>query len=193
MFLRGNHQRARAFGLRLRFGFGLGHFGDRNNPVLLFNLQRPAALDVKLRRLLLAQDALSLDRANLVDTGFFNLLGRADLHLFGVALALGSLTRNLGFLLGATGRHFALLLQARVLAFAVDAEGELFGLEVLFADRNHRVLLDVIALFLAGLDLFSQAGQALRVKGIGRVEHLHIRLVQAGQRRGLQLQSVVSQ
>ena len=96
-------------------------------------------------------------------------------------------------MLGTPGGHFTLLLQTRVFAFTVDTEGQLLGFEVLFADRNHRVLFDVIALLLTGLDLFGQAGQTFGVEGVGGVEHLHVRLVQAGQRSGFQLQTVVGQ
>jgi hypothetical protein len=71
----------------------------------------------------------------------------------------------------------------RVLAFALDLERELLGLEVLVADRDQRVLLDVVALLLAVLDLLGQARQALGVEGVARIEELHAGLVELRQRR----------
>ena len=62
---------------------------------------------------------------------------------------------------------------------------QLLGLQVLVADRDQRVLLDVVALLLAPLDLLGQARQALGVEGIARVEALHAGLVELRQRGAL--------
>ena len=100
---------------------------------------------------------------------------------------------QLGALARARDLDLALLRQARVLAFAVDLERELLGLEVLVADRDQRVLLDVVALLLAVLDLLGQARQALGVEGVARVEELHAGLVELRQRGGLELEAVLGQ
>ena len=108
-------------------------------------------------------------------------------------LALRPLGGHLGALARARDLDLALLRQPRVLAFAVDLERELLGLEVLVADRDQRVLLDVVALLLALLDLLGQPRQALGVEGVARVEELHAGLVELGQRRGFELEAVLGQ
>ncbi len=117
----------------------------------------------------------------------------ADLRAFGRLLALRALGGHLGTLAGACDLHLALLRQPRVLALAVDVERQLLGLEVLVADGDQRVLLDIVALLLALLDLLGQARQALGVEGVAGVEELHAGLVQLRQRRAFQLQAVLRQ
>ncbi|MGC4023818.1 MAG: hypothetical protein QM744_00725 [Mesorhizobium sp.] len=68
-----------------------------------------------------------------------------------------------------------------VFGVARDFERPLLGLKVLGAHSDHRVLLDVVALFLARLDLLGQPGEAFRVECVGRVEQLDIGLVERGE------------
>ena len=120
------------------------------------------------------------------------LLGR-DLRAFGRLLALRPFGGDLGALAGARDLHLALLRQPRVFALAVDVQAQLLGLEVLVADGDQRVLLDIVALLLAVFDLLGQPRQTLGVEGIAGVEVLHARLVQLGQRRAFQFQAVFRQ
>ena len=144
-------------------------------------LDRALLADALLLDALLAADARRLDR----------LLGR-DLRAFAVLLALRAFGDQLGALAGARDLDLALLAQPRVLALAVDLQAQLLGLEVLVADGDQRVLLDVVALLLAVLDLLGQPRQALGVEGVAGVEELHAGLVELRQRRGFQLQAVLA-
>src|SRR2546430_1347578 len=73
------------------------------------------------------------------------------------------------------------LLQARVLEVTVDVERLPLGVQVLVADLDHGVLLDVVALLLARLDGLRQPRQPLGVEGVRRVEELHRGLVELGE------------
>ena len=138
------------------------------------------------------RDALLLDALLGADARRVDGLLGGDLRAFGLLLALGALGRHLGALAGARDLDLALLGQARVFALAVDLERQLLGLEVLVADRDQRVLLDVVALLLALLDLLGQPRQALGVEGVARVEELHAGLVELRQRRGFEFQAVLA-
>ena len=87
----------------------------------------------------------------------------------------------------------ALLVDARDLGLPVDLERQLLGFQVLVADGDQRVLLDVVALLLAPLDLLGQPGQALRIEGVRRIEVLHVGLIELGQRYRLELQTAARQ
>ena len=118
---------------------------------------------------------------------------RRDLRPLGLLLLVGALAGDLGPLGRALRLELALLRQPRILQLAVDVERLPLGVEILVADLDHRVLLDVVADLLAPLDLLGQARQALGVEGVGRVEELHGRLVELGQRHGLELEAVLQQ
>jgi hypothetical protein len=173
----------------LRFAF-LRH---RDRPLLLGELERHAPFDLRrLDRSLLA-DPLLLDRLLGADARRIDRLLGGDLRALALLLALRPLGHELGALPGARDLDLALLAQARVLALAVDLERELLGLEVLVADRDQGVLLDVVALLLALLDRLGEARQALGVEGVARVEELHAGLVELGQRHRLELEAVLGQ
>ena len=172
---------------------GLALPGDLDRALLLGELERLAPLDLLALDLALLGDALLLERAFGEDARDLDRLTRHDLRALGLLLALGALARQLGALLGARHLDVALLVQARVLGLAVDVQRPLFRLEVLAADRDHRVLLDVVALLLAALDLLGQARHAFGVEGVARVEELEAGLVELGQRGGLELEAVLRQ
>jgi hypothetical protein len=132
--------------------------GELEDPAPISSPDRPFA-DPAPARSSARADARCVDR----------LFGR-DLRALAVLLALRPLGHQLGALARARDLDLALLVQARVLALAVDRERELLGLEVLVADRDQRVLLDVVPLLLALLDRLGEARQALGVEGIARVE-----------------------
>ena len=179
------------FGLRLALRLAFARHG--NGALLLGQFQRHAALDLGgLDRTLLG-DAVLLQRLVGADARGLNRLLGGDLRALGLLLALRAFGGDLGALAGARHLYFTLLRQARVLALAVDAQAQLLGFEVLVADGDQRVLLDVVTLLLAVLDLLGQPRQALGVEGVAGVEELHAGLVQLRQRRGFQLQAVHGQ
>jgi hypothetical protein len=155
---------------------------QRLAPFDLGTLDRAFLVDAFLLQALVAADARLLDR----------LLG-GDLCAFGILLALRALGAQLGTLARAGDFHFALLRQARLLGFAVDLQAQLLGLEVLVADGDQRVLLDIVALLLAPLDLLGQPRQAFGVEGVAGVEEFHAGLVQLREAGTFQLQAVLGQ
>ena len=171
----------------------LAFLRDRDRPLLLGELERHAPLDLGGLDSALLADSLLLDRLLGADPRRVDrLLGR-DLRALALLLALRPLGLQLGALAGAGDLDLALLAEARVLALAVDLERELFRLEVLVADRDQRVLLDVVPLLLALLDRLGQPRQALGVEGVARVEELHAGLVELGQRHRFELEAVLGQ
>src|SRR6266480_1477203 len=91
------------------------------------------------------------------------------------------LARDVGTLRRPLHLQLAGLLQARVLEVTVDVERLPLGVQVLVADLDHGVLLDVVALLLARLDGLGQPRQALGVEGVRRIEELHRGLVELGE------------
>ena len=156
---------------------------DRDDAVLLLHLQRLPALDFQPLDLLLALDIFGVDREFVPDARALDRFLRSDLRLLDLALALGLLLRDFGPLLRAAHGDFALLLEARVFAFLLDRQRQLLGLQVLGADGDDRILLDVVALLLARLDFLGQARHAFGVERVRRVEQLDVGLVEIGQRR----------
>ena len=118
-------------------------------------------------------------------------LPRPDLGALGLLLLLGALAGHVGPLGGALHLELALLGQARVLQLAVDVESLALGLEVLVTHLDHGVLLDVVADLLAALDLLREPGETLGVERVRRIEELHARLIELGQRDGLQLEAIL--
>ena len=186
-------QRARRFGFGVGFALRLAFPGDRDGSLLLGQFQGQAALDFgRLDRPFLA-DALLLQGLLGTDARGVDRLLRGDLRAFGILLPMRTLGAHIGPLACPRDLDLALLAQPCVLAFPVDLERQLFGFEVLVADGDQRVLLDVVALLLAVLDLFGQAGQSFGVKRIARVEKLHARLVELRQRRRFEFETVLGQ
>src|SRR5690606_13728483 len=105
--------------------------------------------------------------------GLLDRFARGDLGSLGQALGFGPLARQLGALLSARDLDFTLLGQTSIFGFPVYRKRQLLGFQVLGADRDQRILLDIVALLLAALDLLGQTGQTLGVELIGRVEVLH--------------------
>src|SRR2546421_706581 len=99
----------------------------------------------------------------------------------GLLILLRLLASDVGALRRPLHLQLAGLLQARVLEVTVDVERLPLGVQVLVADLDHGVLLDVVALLLARLDGLRQPRQALGVEGVRRVEELHRCLVELGE------------
>ena len=89
-----------------------------------------------------------------------------------------ALARQLGALQGAAELDVAFLLEAGVLALALDVERLLLGFEVAGADLDHRVLLDVVAQLAPVLDLLDERGQAFGVEPVRRIEEFEVGLVE---------------
>ena len=163
---------------------------DRDHAVLLFHLKRAPALDFEPLGFLPAQDILGIDRQLMFDPRPVDGFLGADLRLFGLAFPLRLLQRDFGALLGAPHRNLALLLEAGIFGFFFDRQSLLFRLQVLGADRDLGILLDVVSLLLARLDLFGQPRHAFRVERVGRIEHIDVGLIEIGERHRLELQAV---
>jgi hypothetical protein len=157
------------------------------------SIDRLLALDLLLANLAFGRDAGLADGALVGDAQLLDLFARRNLGAFGFGVALGPFAGQFGLLAGAANLQFTLLLQAGVFAVAIDLQAELLGLQILVADLDQGVLLDVVAHFLAALDLVGQPGQTLGVEGVGRVEELHVGLIHAGQRHRFQLQAAAQQ
>ena len=156
----------------------------------LGGIDRLLALDLALADLALGMDARLAHLLFLGDALLFDVFTRGDLGALGLGLALGTLARQFGALLGAAELDVALLLEAGFLALALDIQRLLFGLEVAGADPDHRVLLDVVAQLAAVLDVLDQAGQALGIEAVGRIEEFKLGLVDILDGDRFQLQSV---
>ena len=150
-------------------------------------------LDLARLQSALLRDAFFFEHAVGGDAGLLDRFARRDLRRLDFALAGRALACELGALLRSRDFDFALLRQARVLGLAVDIERQFFRFQVLAADRDHRVLLDVVALFLAPLDLLGQTRQTFGVERIARVEELHRGLVELRQRSRFELEPVLPQ
>ena len=140
-----------------------------------------------------AQRRLGLDRLVLEDPRLLDLFFRAELGLSCFLVPGRPVLGDLGPLFGPAHRDLLFLGKTGVVALPVDLQGKLLGFQVLVADLDQGVLLDVVAALLARLDLFGQPRQSLRVEGVGGIEDTDIGLVQAGERDRLHLQSVVGQ
>ena len=186
-------KRAGALSGRLRLRLLARLIGDGNGAHLLGDLQRLPAFDLEPLQLGLALDALGVDGQLLHDARALDAFLQRDLGLLGLQLPRCPLGGELRTLRCTLDLDLALLADAGDLGFPVDLECEFLGFEVLVADGDQRVLLDVVALLLAPLDLFGKPGQALRVEGIRRVEILHVRLIELGQRYRLELQPAACQ
>ncbi len=147
-------------------------------------------LDDVSRDLELGGDAGFGNGALVGDAAGLDVLARGDLGALALGLSLGPLARQFAALLGAADLDLALLLEARPLALALDVERLALGLEVAGADRDHRVLLDVVAQLAAGLDVLDQARQALGVEAVRGVEVVEVGLVDVGDRHRLEFQPV---
>ena len=148
---------------------------------MLGELDRLAPLDLERLDLPLARDALLLDRALGDDARAVHRLARLDLRSLGLLILLRLLARDVGALRRPLHLQLAGLLQARVLEVTVDVERLPLGVQILVADLDHGVLLDVVALLLARLDGLGQPRQALGVEGVRRIEELHRGLVELGE------------
>ena len=140
-----------------------------------------------------AQGRLGLDRLLLGDPRLFHLLAGADFGFLGLAFEFRPFLGDFRTLLGLPDRNLLLLLQPRVVAVLVDLQRQLLGIQILVADLDRGVLLDVVAFFPPGLDLLGEAGQAFGVEGVLRVEQADIRLVEAGERNRFELQAVLGE
>src|SRR5687767_6331666 len=152
--------RPRLVGGRLRRGLQLGMLGDGDRALLLGELDGLAPPDLELLDPALAADALLLHRALGDDARTIDRLARLDLGALGLLLLLRLLARHIRALRGALYLELALLRKACVLELAVDVERLALGVEVLVADLDHRVLLDVVPLLLPRLDRLGEARQA---------------------------------
>ncbi len=166
-------------GLGLGLAFLAALVLDRDLLLLPGDLERALLIDPRLFHEAIGLDLLRID-----------LLFRFDPGGIGLAVAFGLLAGDLGDLAGAPHLDLAFLLEPGIFLIAGDLEALLAGFEVLGLDLHTRVLLDVVAQFLARLDLLGQLGQALGVEGVVRVEVLDAGLVEPGERDALELQSV---
>ena len=167
--------------------------GDGDRALLLGRLDRPAAFDLELLDLAFLGDALLLECALRGDARLLDRLARQDLGALSLLVAVGPLARHVGALGGALGLDILLLGEPRMLERAIDLQRLPLCVEILVADLDHRVLLDVVPDLLAPLDLLGEPRQALGVEGVRRVEELHGGLVELGERYGLELQAVLQQ
>ena len=166
---------------------------DPDGGVLLHVVAVPAAFLYLLGQARLAQRRLGLDGLLLEDPRLLDLLLRTDLRLLGFLVPSRPVPGDRGALLGAADGDLLLLGEAGVMALLVDVQGELLGLQVLVADLDEGVLLDVVAALLARLDLLGEPRQALGVEGVGGIEDADVGLVEAGQGDRLHLQAVMGQ
>jgi hypothetical protein len=104
-------------------------------------------------------------------------MARGDLRLLGLLLPQRPFPGDFGPLQRAAHFHIPLMLQPGRLAFLVDLQRQLFGFQVLVADLDQGVLLDVVADLLAPLDFLGQPGQALGVERVRRIEEIHVGLI----------------
>ena len=94
-----------------------------------------------------------------------------------VSRSRSAFQRDFRSLLSATNRDLALLFQPGVFAFFFDHQSPLFGFEVLCANCNNRILLNIVSLFLPCLNFLCQTSHALRVERVRRIEQAYIGLI----------------
>ncbi len=96
-------------------------------------------------------------------------------------------------MLGPAELQLLFLCQAGIFALLFDIQALFFGFQILGADLDQGVLLDVVARFLTLLDLVRQPGQPLGIEGIGGVEVLHVGLVEIDQAGRFKFEPVLGQ
>ena len=127
------------------------------------------------------------------DPRLLGRLGGGDLRLLRLLLAERPLAGELGALDGAADLDLALLFEAGIFALALDLEHAPLRFEILVADLDHRLLLDLVAHLAARLDRLGQRGQALGVEGVGRIEEFEAGLVDVDERDVLELEAVLGE
>ena len=126
------------------------------------------------------------------DAGLLDRLARGNLRLLGLGLAQRTFARDFRALKRAAHLDVALLVEAGGLALALDFQRLALGFEVASADLDHRILFDVVAQLALGLDVFHQAGQALGVEPVRRIEIFQVGLVEIGDGDELQFEPVLA-
>ena len=170
----------------------LGLFDFLARQQFLF-LHRARALDLAVTGLAFGGDAGFGDRLFVGDAGLLDGLAGGNLRLFGLGLAQRALARHLGALQRPAHLDVAFLVEAGGLALALDLQRLTLGIEVAGADLDHRILFDVVAQLALGLDVLHQAGQALGVEPVRRVEIFEVGLIEIGDRDQLQLKPVLGE
>ena len=170
----------------------LGFFDFLARQQFLF-LHRAGALDLAVTGLAFGGDAGFGDRLFVGDAGLLDRLAGGNLRLLGLGFAQRALARHLGALQRAAHLDVAFLVEAGGLALALDLQRLALGIEVAGADLDHRILFDVVAQLALGLDVLHQAGQALGVEPVRRIEIFEIGLIEIGDGDQLQLKPVLGQ
>src|SRR5258707_462849 len=122
----------------------------------------------------------------------FSVASRAAISASSTARAR-SLARRFGAMLRPAHLDVAFLFEAGGLALALDLQRLTLGVEVAGTDLDHRILFDVVAQLALGLDVLHQAGQALGVEPVRRVEIFQVGLVEIGDGDRLQLKPVLGE
>ena len=170
----------------------LGLFDFLARQQFLF-LDRARALDLAVTGFALGGDAGFGDRLFVGDARLLDGLAGGNLRLFGLGLAQRALARHLGALQRPAHLDVAFLFEAGGLALALDLQRLTLGFEVAGADLDHRILFDVVAQLALGLDVLHQAGQALGVEPVRRIEIFEVGLIEIGDGDRLQLKPVLGQ
>ena len=189
----GNGRGTRRVGLGACRCLGLGGFGHGNAAVVLGQFDGLAPPDLNGLDVPLLLDAILRQHALGSDAGLLHLLVGHDIGHFGLTLALGTFAGQLSLLLGPAELQFLFLGETRIFTLPFDIQAQLFRFQVLAADLDQCVLFDVVACFLALLDLVRQPGQALGIERIGGVEVLHVGLVEINETGRFKFEAVLGQ
>ncbi len=159
----------------------------------LRGLDGPASRDLALLDLFVLGGADLGQAAFLGDFRPLGCLVGLDLGLLSLVFAQGAFPHQGRALHGPAHLHLALLLEAGIFAVPVDLQRPPLRIEVLVADRQHRVLLDLVAHLAARLDDLRELGETLGVEGVRGVEMFEPGLVEIDERDGFELESVEGQ
>ena len=170
----------------------LGLFDFLARQQFLF-FHRAGALDLAVTGLAFGGDAGFGDRLFVGDAGLLDGFAGGNLRLLGLGLAQRALARHFGALQRAAHLDVAFLVEAGGLALALDLQRLALGIEIAGADLDHRILFDVVAQLALGLDVLHQAGQALGVEPVRRIEIFEVGLIEIGDGDRLQLKPVLGE
>ncbi|EGG98507.1 hypothetical protein imdm_2279 [gamma proteobacterium IMCC2047] len=130
---------------------------------------------------MLTQRTLNFNGVLLRNTRFFNFFCSGNTRFFSNTLLFSFFNRHFRLLFSALLGNFTFLHQSGEFTLLINFQRTLFGFQVLTANLDRCILLDIVTLFLTSLNLLSQLSQTFGVECVGWVEDFQSSLVKIGQ------------
>ena len=180
-------------GRRAGGAFRLGLLGNRDLPFLLLQLQVPFLGNLGCLDFQVTRDLGSADCAVARHLRFANSLLLGDACGLRLAFRVCALPRDFGLLSGLERLDLLVLADPGLLLVALDLKLSARGLHGRQADRHFRVGIDLRALLLGRCYDLGQLAHADRVECVVLVQRGERRLVEGGQRHGLDAEPVLGE